>query len=193
VRTTVRGGGKKDGQDYSAVPEMKDDNKPHRLLQEEETNPWISPEKRLEKRDQLFCDDDAVALAIKSGDVTQIKWLFERGYPMNYNVKDTDGMCYEAVVLARAHAQEEVAQLFQELAVKGPPRQYVTVFYENQSREFVMPNSTDDEKLFRAEIKWFFKLDMKQNILLYQRGDTEKMDQKWNKLREGRKYVVEKA
>jgi hypothetical protein len=160
---------------------------------EEDLNPWISPEKRLEKRDQLFCDDEAVALAIKSGDITQIKWLLEKGYPINYRVKDADGMCYEATEIAKHHGQTEIANIFAELEKKGPPRQYCTVYYEAESKEFVMPNSSDDEKLFRAELKWYYKLDMRAPILVYQRGDTDKKDVKWTKLREGRKYVVEKA
>lgn len=33
----------------------------------DDPDPFTSPENRLEKRDKLFCEDDTVALAIKSG------------------------------------------------------------------------------------------------------------------------------
>jgi hypothetical protein len=62
----------------------------------------------LERRDALFCEDDTIALAIKSGDSARIKWLFDKGYPLNYNIMDTDGMCYEATELAKHHNQDEV-------------------------------------------------------------------------------------
>jgi len=177
----------------SSIEELPDDGKPHRfMMNQDDEEPFISPEKRLEKRDQLFCDDDAVALAIKSGDLQQVKWFFEKGYPMNWLVKDTDGMCYEAAEMAKHHGHQEIVDLFKEAEGKGPPRQSITLFYENESRDFIMPNSSDDEKLFKAEIKWYWKLDPRKPILLYARGDVDKKDEKWHKLREGRKYVVEK-
>jgi hypothetical protein len=71
---------------------------------------FSSPENRLERRDALFCEDDTIALAIKSGDSARIKWLFDKGYPLNYNIMDTDGMCYEATELAKHHNQDEVGR-----------------------------------------------------------------------------------
>lgn len=91
----------------------------------DDPDPFTSPENRLERRDKLFCEDDTVALAIKSGmiaiylfpfliplisigDTSRIKWLFDKGYPLNYHIQDTDGMCYEATELAKHHNQDEV-------------------------------------------------------------------------------------
>jgi hypothetical protein len=48
----------------------------------------------------------------------------------------------------------------------GPPRQKVTVKYGDKAQEYIIPNSAEDEKLFRAEIKWFNKLDMRCVSLL---------------------------
>jgi hypothetical protein len=97
--------------------------------------------------------------------------------------------------------------MFKDMMMRGPPRQKITVIYGGKAQEYVIPNSAEDEKLFRAEIKWFNKLDMRYGvarsfdiyliyrvnttITIYQEGDVEKTNLKWSKMREGRKYVAE--
>lgn len=74
-------------------------------------------ETRLQKRDETFCDDGAIARAIKTGDLKKLQWMIERGFPINLNLKDADGMCYEAVDMAEAFAHNaEVEKLVKELA-----------------------------------------------------------------------------
>lgn len=40
---------------------------------------------RLQEREAFYCEDDALALMIKSGDVEGLKWMFQKGFPMNYH------------------------------------------------------------------------------------------------------------
>ena len=100
---------------------------------------------------------------------------------------------------------------------QGPPRQKITVIYDGKPQEYVIPNSAEDEKMFRAEIRWFNKLDVRlvtfylfsffpfflssflpflfnrAELDIYIQGDVEKTNLKWSKMREGRKYVAELA
>jgi hypothetical protein len=70
----------------------------------------------LNKRDVTFCDDGALARAIKTHDLKKLQWMTERGFPLNLNVKDADGMCYEAVDMAEAFGTPEVVKFVKELS-----------------------------------------------------------------------------
>lgn len=63
--------------------------------------------------------------------------------------------------------------MFQEMMKKGPPRQKITVTYEGKAQEYVIPNSGEDEKMFRAEIRWFNKLDPRAQLNVSSRPISE--------------------
>lgn len=159
-------------------------------------------ETRLEKRDNTFCDDGALARAIKTNDLKKLQWMIERGFPLNLNVKDADGMCYEAVDMAEHFSNKpEIHKVIKDLAgmirinasnepAKGHPRQTVTIQYGDREEEIIMANSTEDFAQFCGNICHVFGIDKNKTLYIHAKGDDTHEDMKWNKMREGKAYVV---
>jgi len=152
----------------------------------------LKPAERLTRRDEYYCSSDELALMIKSGDQDNIDFMMTRGFPINFKVQDTDGMCYLAVDLAEHHGQHAVAEYFRALMKKGPPRQKLKIKHGNQTQEFIMPNSPEDWVMFQDEFARHFNLKWGAFKLCTQ-GDLEKKPLTWKNLREGRVYLVENA
>lgn len=53
-----------------------------------------------------------MARAIKTNDLKKLEWMVDRGFPLNLNVKDADGMCYEAVDMADHFSNKPDIQKF---------------------------------------------------------------------------------
>ena len=49
---------------------------------------YTTPAERLEQREDFYCEDESLALMIKSGDIEGLKWSFQKGWPMNYKGAD---------------------------------------------------------------------------------------------------------
>jgi len=143
---------------------------------------------RLQTRESYFTSDESIALMIKSGDIEGLRWLFQKGWPMNYRVQDHDGMCYLGSDLAAHHGQMEIARLFSDLEKMGPPRQKLRLGWQQQEKEFIMANSKEDWKMFKQEVKMVFSLPKPFKII--GRGDKDEKKMKWRELREGRRYVI---
>eukprot|EP01126_Amoeba_proteus_P062992 TRINITY_DN8632_c0_g2_i1.p1 TRINITY_DN8632_c0_g2~~TRINITY_DN8632_c0_g2_i1.p1 ORF type:complete len:189 (+),score=40.52 TRINITY_DN8632_c0_g2_i1:353-919(+) len=142
-------------------------------------------------REKSYSNDAAFALAIKSGDLKKLKFMIDRGFPLNLNIRDTDGMCYEAVDLAEQGGNPELMNLIREITDKGLPKQTILVFHGDRSEEFIIPNSPEDWKQFRGNVCFVFGIDRKATLSFHLRGDEDKEEMRWHKFREGRKYNVE--
>jgi len=185
----VKEGAKKKNAPSSSSEEIVP-KKHHFLMKDEEENPWVDLETRLERRDKTFNDDPAIALTIKTGDLKKLQWMIEKGFPLNLNVKDADGMCYQATDLAEHCGHEDMISYVKELAANGPSRQKAMFFYNDQSAEVIIPNSTDDFMHFRGNICHVFGIDFSSHLRFHCKGDDEEAEIKWNKFREGRKFIV---
>jgi len=139
------------------------------------------------KRDEYSYTDDALPLLVKSGDFEGIKWMFEKGFPMNWKVTDSDGMSYHSSELASHHGQQAIADYFRQKEKAGPPRQVVSLRYGNKESEFIMANSREDWIMFKDEVARHFGI---KKFKIIARGDEEQKKLKWQQLREKRKYMV---
>jgi len=78
---------------------------------------------RLDKRALWTATDDRLALLIISGNLSGIQWMIKKGWPINYRVQDSTGICYDASDLADKYGQTEIREFFYSLEKTGPPRQ----------------------------------------------------------------------
>jgi len=113
----------------------------------------LSPAQRLERRDAYFSEDNALPLMVTSGDIDGLKWMLDKGFPLNYKIQDHAGMCHEVWDLAELHGQTKIAELFRDKAKAGPPRQKLMLRYNEKEAEFIMPNSREDWKMFKNEVE----------------------------------------
>jgi hypothetical protein len=157
---------------------------------------------RLDKRESFFCEDVSLALIVKSGDMGNLRFVLNSGYPLNYNVMDSNGMCYDVVDLAEEHGQDEIASLFKTMQAKGsfnqlseahlpgPIKQEINLSMAGKTtKKFVMANSKDDWRLFQKEVGDHFGLPANK-VKIVMKGDPENKKLKWNALRADRNYAV---
>eukprot|EP01123_Difflugia_compressa_P007908 TRINITY_DN2233_c0_g1_i1.p1 TRINITY_DN2233_c0_g1~~TRINITY_DN2233_c0_g1_i1.p1 ORF type:complete len:165 (+),score=32.20 TRINITY_DN2233_c0_g1_i1:51-545(+) len=147
----------------------------------------LTPAQRLQKRDLYYSEDNALPLAVGSGDLEGVKWMIEKGFPLNYKVQDNAGMCHDVWDLADSHGQAKIAAYFRDKAKAGPPRQKILLRYNDKETEFIMPNSKEDWKMFKDEVERHFGT---KRLKICNRGDDSKKKLGYMDLREGRKYLV---
>eukprot|EP01126_Amoeba_proteus_P062995 TRINITY_DN8632_c0_g2_i5.p1 TRINITY_DN8632_c0_g2~~TRINITY_DN8632_c0_g2_i5.p1 ORF type:complete len:199 (+),score=35.17 TRINITY_DN8632_c0_g2_i5:73-669(+) len=126
------------------------------VIEEEEENPFEGLEKRLELREKSYSNDAAFALAIKSGDLKKLKFMIDRGFPLNLNIRDTDGMCYEAVDLAEQGGNPELMNLIREITG-------TTISTSSFSILSRLRKEIRAIKVYRNKPSWFFMATGRRN------------------------------
>jgi len=143
---------------------------------------------RLEKRELFVSEDQSVSLIIKSGDLTNLKWLIESGYPLNHMVTDTNGNAFHMVEIAEEYGQDAIAQYLRSVEAAGTPRQEITITLQGRPpAKFIMANSGGDWKNFKKEVGAHFGIPANK-VKITRKGDTAKL--KWNQLRANRPFMV---
>jgi len=149
---------------------------------------WNSKMFRLDIRNQWPSTDSRLALLIKSGDVAGIQWMIQKGWPINFKVVDSDGSVYDVIDLAEQVNKTEVLHFFRTLQETGPPRQKITLIYQNKPADFVLANSAEDWELLKKEVEEHFEI--KNFKVLSSQSGLEEIPLEWFELKPDREYHI---